>query len=72
VLLDPPRPGATAQVRNLARSGVASIIYVSCNPASFARDAGILRDGGYKLDRVVPIDQFVWSPHIELFAQFTR
>ncbi len=72
ILLNPPRPGAIAQVRNLARSRVASLIYVSCSSASFARDARILCDGGYRLDRVVPIDQFVWSPHVELFAHFTR
>ncbi len=72
VVLDPPRPGATAQVRNLAQSDMPTILYVSCNPASFARDARILCDGGYRLTRVVPVDQFLWSPHVELFAQFTR
>lgn len=72
VVLDPPRPGATAQVRNLAQSRVPSVLYVSCNPASFARDARMLCDGGYRLIRVVPVDQFLWSPHVELFAQFTR
>ena len=72
VLLDPPRAGAMAQARNLAQSAVPSITYVSCNPASFARDARILCDGGYRLDRVVPVDQFLWSPHVELFAHFTR
>jgi 23S rRNA (uracil1939-C5)-methyltransferase len=71
VVLDPPRPGTTAQARNLAQSGVPSVLYVSCNPASFARDARILCDGGYRLIRVVPVDQFLWSPHVELFAQFT-
>lgn len=72
VVLDPPRPGAPAQVRNLAQSAVASVLYVSCNPASFARDARTLCDGGYALTRIVPVDQFVWSPHVELFAQFSR
>ena len=72
VVLDPPRPGAMSQARNLARSAVPSITYFSCNPASFARDARILCDGGYHLDRVVPVDQFLWSPHVELFAHFTR
>ena len=72
VVLDPPRPGATAQARNLAQSDVPSVLYVSCNPASFVRDARILCDGGYRLVRVVPVDQFLWSPHVELFAQFTR
>jgi len=47
-------------------------LYVSCNPASFARDARILCNGGYRLTRVVPLDQFLWSPHVELFALFTR
>jgi 23S rRNA (uracil1939-C5)-methyltransferase len=72
VVLDPPRPGAQAQVTALAQSGVESVLYVSCNPASFARDARILADGGYRLTRVVPLDQFVWSPHVELFARFAR
>lgn len=72
VVLDPPRPGATAQVRNLAQSQVPSVLYVSCNPASFARDARILCEGGYRLMRVAPVDQFLWSPHVELFAQFAR
>jgi 23S rRNA (uracil1939-C5)-methyltransferase len=72
VLLDPPRAGAPAQARNLARSAVPSILYISCNPASFARDARILCDGGYRLLQVVPVDQFLWSPHIELFALFNR
>jgi 23S rRNA (uracil1939-C5)-methyltransferase len=72
VVLDPPRPGASAQTLALAQSQVPHLLYVSCNPASFARDARILVDGGYRLTRVVPLDQFVWSPHVELFAQFTR
>jgi 23S rRNA (uracil1939-C5)-methyltransferase len=72
VVLDPPRPGALAQARALAQSKVAKVLYVSCNAASFARDARILADGGYRLERVRPIDQFLWSPHVELFAQFSR
>jgi 23S rRNA (uracil1939-C5)-methyltransferase len=72
VVLDPPRPGAQSQSQALAQSVVASVLYVSCNPASFARDARILADGGYSLERVVPLDQFVWSPHVELFARFAR
>jgi 23S rRNA (uracil1939-C5)-methyltransferase len=71
-VLDPPRPGAQAQVQALAKSDVARILYVSCNPASFARDARILVDAGYQLGRIVPLDQFLWSPHVELFALFTR
>ena len=72
VVLDPPRPGATAQVQALAQSTVPTVFYVSCNPASFARDARILVDDGYRLTRVVPLDQFLWSPHVELFAHFVR
>jgi len=72
VVLDPPRPGATAQIQVLAQSSVPNVIYVSCNPASFSRDARTLCEGGYRLDRVVPLDQFLWSPHVELFAHFTR
>ena len=72
VVLDPPRPGAAAQAKALAQSRVPKVLYVSCSAASFARDARTLAEGGYRLDRVVPIDQFVWSPHVELFAQFSR
>jgi 23S rRNA (uracil1939-C5)-methyltransferase len=72
VVLDPPRPGASAQAKTLAESKVARVLYVSCNAASFARDARILADGGYRLERVHPIDQFLWSPHVELFAEFSR
>lgn len=72
VVLDPPRPGAAAQAKALAQSRVPKVLYVSCSASSFARDARLLVDGGYRLDRVVPIDQFLWSPHVELFAQFSR
>ena len=72
IVLDPPRPGATAQAKQLAQSSVPRVIYVSCSPASFARDARILADGGYRLERVVPVDQFLWSPHVELFASFIK
>jgi 23S rRNA (uracil1939-C5)-methyltransferase len=72
VVLDPPRPGAMAQAKALAQSKVTKVLYVSCNAASFARDARILADGGYRLERVHPIDQFLWSPHVELFARFSR
>ncbi len=70
--LDPPRAGAKAQAEALAASAVPVVAAVSCNPATFARDARILIDGGYRLDRVTPIDQFLWSPHIELVATFRR
>ncbi len=72
VVLDPPRPGAKAQAEALASSAVPRVVYVSCNVASFARDARILCNGGYRLVRVTPIDQFVWSPHVELAAVFER
>ncbi|MGB5948896.1 MAG: class I SAM-dependent RNA methyltransferase, partial [Parvibaculum sp.] len=66
VVFDPPRAGAAAQAEMLARSSVPLILAVSCNPATFARDARLLVDGGYRLLRVTPVDQFLWSPHIEL------
>ncbi|HRW14225.1 class I SAM-dependent RNA methyltransferase [Amaricoccus sp.] len=72
VAFDPPRAGAEAQAQALATSGVPRIAAVSCNPASFARDAAILVAGGYSLDWVRPVDQFRWSGHVELAAQFTR
>jgi 23S rRNA (uracil1939-C5)-methyltransferase len=71
-LFDPPRQGAREQAIELAKSKIAVIVAVSCNPASFARDARILIDGGYALGRVVPVDQFLWSPHIELIGIFRR
>jgi 23S rRNA (uracil1939-C5)-methyltransferase len=72
VILDPPRAGAAEQVTALARSKVSRIAYVSCNPATFARDAKTLVDGGYKLDWVVPVGQFRWSTHVELASRFSR
>ncbi|WP_426267277.1 class I SAM-dependent RNA methyltransferase [Sphingomonas sp. LHG3443-2] len=72
VVLDPPRSGAEAQVAELAASGVPRIAYVSCNPATFARDAAVLVSGGYRLDWVRPVGQFRWSTHVELAAAFSR
>jgi 23S rRNA (uracil1939-C5)-methyltransferase len=72
VVFDPPRAGAAEQAVQLARSKVARLVGVSCNPATFARDARILIDGGYALTRVLPVDQFLWSPHIELVGVFER
>jgi 23S rRNA (uracil1939-C5)-methyltransferase len=72
IVFDPPRVGAKAQAAALAGSRVGRIVAVSCNPASFARDARLLIAGGYRLVGVRPIDQFVWSPHIELVAGFER
>jgi 23S rRNA (uracil1939-C5)-methyltransferase len=72
VVLDPPRAGAQAQARALAASPVRRIAYASCSAESFARDARILVDGGYKLGKITPVDQFLWSSHIELVAAFAR
>jgi 23S rRNA (uracil1939-C5)-methyltransferase len=72
VVLDPPRAGAEAQAKVLAGSKVPVIAYVSCDAASFARDAAILIQGGYQIGSVTPIDQFLWSLHIELVAGLTR
>jgi 23S rRNA (uracil1939-C5)-methyltransferase len=72
VIFDPPRAGARAQAGELARSSVPVVVAVSCNPASFARDATILIAGGYRLESITPIDQFLWSPHLELVAVFRR
>ena len=72
LVLDPPRAGAEEQVRAVASSTVERIAYVSCNPATFARDAKLLVDGGYKLDWVRPVGQFRWSTHVELAAAFSR
>jgi len=72
VVFDPPRAGASAQAAALARSNVSKVVAVSCNPKTFARDARLLVEGGYEMRRIVLIDQFVWSPHIELAALFER
>ena len=72
VVFDPPRAGAKTQSEILARSSVAAVVAVSCDPATFARDARILVDGGYRMLSVTPIDQFLWSPHLEAVAVFQR
>lgn len=72
VLFDPPRAGASAQCEQLVKSGVGRIAAISCNPVSFARDARILIDGGFEMKSLQPVDQFLWSPHIELAATFER
>lgn len=72
VVLDPPRAGAESQVREIARSRLARLAYVSCNPLTFARDAHILAGAGFRLDWVQPVDQFRWSTHVELAASFSR
>ena len=72
VVIDPPRAGAKAQTEALAKDGPPTIVAVSCNPATFARDARILRDGGYSLEWVAPLDQFLFTGHVELIARFYR
>ena len=72
LVLDPPRAGAVAQIREIAAMAISVGVYASCNPATFARDARTLFDGGYNLGMVTPIDQFVWSAEIELVAVFRR
>lgn len=71
-VFDPPRAGARRQAEALAASSVETVIAVSCNPATFARDAQALTAGGYRLESVQPVDQFVWTPHLELVAVFRR
>ena len=72
VVFDPPRQGAQAQALKLAASKVPVVIAVSCNVATFARDARLLIDGGYRVETVVPVDQFRHTPHVELVARFAR
>jgi 23S rRNA (uracil1939-C5)-methyltransferase len=72
VILDPPRAGAKEQAAQLAGSKVPRIVYVSCSPATFARDARMLVGGGYRLQRVHPVGQFRWSTHVELVGAFSR
>jgi 23S rRNA (uracil1939-C5)-methyltransferase len=71
-IFDPPREGAREQARHLAASAVPTVVAVSCNPVTFARDARTLIDGGYALERVVPVDQFLWTGHLELVAVFRK
>ncbi len=72
VLFDPPRAGAAEQAAAIAASTVQKVVGVSCNPATFARDASLLIAGGFRLVHVRPVDQFLWSPHIELVGVFER
>jgi 23S rRNA (uracil1939-C5)-methyltransferase len=72
VVFDPPRQGAQAQVQQLAASKIPVVVAVSCNVATFARDARILIEGGYKIEGVTPVDQFRYTPHVELVARFRR
>jgi 23S rRNA (uracil1939-C5)-methyltransferase len=72
IVFDPPRAGAEAQSRQIAKSDVPLVAAVSCNPATLARDLTILIEGGYALQRVIPLDQFLWSPHVEAVALLTK
>ena len=72
VIMDPPRAGAEAQARMLAEGGPGRVVMVSCDPASFARDVSILAAGGYRMGPVTVVDQFRWSPHVEMVAMLTR
>jgi 23S rRNA (uracil1939-C5)-methyltransferase len=72
VVFDPPRQGAEAQARALAASAVSTVVAVSCSPASFARDARILVDGGYRIMQILPVDQFRFSAHVEVVGAFEK
>ena len=72
VVFDPPRAGAAEQSAQIAQSSAAVVVGVSCNPTTFARDARILIDAGFGLERVTPVDQFLWSGHVELVGVFRR
>ena len=72
VIMDPPRAGALEQSKELAKSDIKRIIYISCNPNTFVRDMNILTRGGYKIKTLVPVDQFVGSAHWELFSVFEK
>ena len=72
IVFDPPRQGAQAQAQKLAASKVPVVVAETSNAATFARDARLLIDGGYKIETVVPVDQFRHTPHVELVAKFTR
>lgn len=71
-VIDPPRSGARLQAEQIARAGVRKLAYVSCDPASFARDIKPLVEHGFTLTRITPVDQFRWSPHVELVGAFER
>ncbi|MFN3353673.1 MAG: RNA methyltransferase, partial [Brevundimonas sp.] len=72
VVFDPPRAGALEQTRQIAQTATSVVVGVSCNASTFARDARVLIDAGFRLERVTPIDQFLWSAHVELVGVFRR
>jgi 23S rRNA (uracil1939-C5)-methyltransferase len=71
-VIDPPRSGARLQAEQIARAPVRKLAYVSCEPASFARDIKVLIEHGFTITRVTPVDQFRWSPHVELVGALER
>ena len=72
IVFDPPRAGAVEQTAQIAATKAAAVVGVSCNPQTFARDARVLIDAGFRLETVTPIDQFLWSAHVELVGVFRR
>ncbi|MCR9212108.1 MAG: hypothetical protein NXI13_00205 [Proteobacteria bacterium] len=72
LIFDPPRAGAAAQAEQIAMSDIETVVAVSCNPVSFARDIKLLTDGGYEIASVLPVDQFLWSPHVEMVAVLSK
>jgi 23S rRNA (uracil1939-C5)-methyltransferase len=72
IVLDPPRAGAEAQVRQVAKSQVSQLVYVACDVQTFARDAAILAEGGYTLEKAFPVDQFKWTAHLEVVGWFKK
>jgi len=72
VIFDPPRAGAEFQCKELARSSVKKIVAISCNPLTLARDLALLVEGGYRITGVTPIDQFLWTPHVEVVATLEK
>ncbi len=72
IVIDPPRAGAEAQVIEIIASKCTRLVYVSCNPVTFARDARLLADAGFRIDDLIVVDQFRWSSHVELAALFVR
>jgi 23S rRNA (uracil1939-C5)-methyltransferase len=71
-VIDPPRSGARLQAEQIAKAPIRKLAYVSCDPASFARDLKILVDHGFHVTRITPVDQFRWSPHIEVVGALER
>jgi len=72
VVFDPPRAGAEFQCKELARSQVKKIVAVSCNPLTLARDLALLTEGGYRITKVTPIDQFLWTSHVEVVVALEK